>query len=42
VLDAVRGKDCRHEKTRGKRGSYLGGLIDPNATASFKYESDNE
>jgi len=42
VLGAVRGKDFRHEKTKKKRGSYRGGLIDPNATFSFKFESDDE
>lgn len=42
VLGAVRGKDFRHEKTKKKRGSYRGGAIDPNATFSFKYESDDE
>ena len=42
VLGAVRGKDFRHEKTKKKRGSYRGGSIDPNATFSFKYESDDE
>jgi outer membrane biosynthesis protein TonB len=42
VLGAVRGKDFRHEKTKKKRGSYMGGLIDANATASFKYDSDDE
>lgn len=37
----VRGKDFRHEKTKKKRGSYKGGLID-NAVNSFKFESDDE
>lgn len=42
VLGAVRGKDFRHEKTKKKRGSYKGGNIDPQATFSYKFESDNE
>ena len=36
----VRGKDFRHEKTKKKRGSYLGGKIDDGARNSFKYDSD--
>jgi len=35
-------RDFRHEKTKKKRGSYLGGAIDPNASFSFKYDSDDE
>lgn len=42
MLGAVRGKDFRHEKTKKKRGSYRGGLIDPNATFSHKFDSDDE
>jgi hypothetical protein len=42
VLGAVRGKDFRHEKTKKKRGSYKGGNIDPHATFSYKFESDDE
>eukprot|EP00775_Hariotina_reticulata_P007253 gene7253-7466_t len=42
VLGAVRGKDFRHEKTKKKRGSYKGGAIDPQATFSYKFESDEE
>eukprot|EP00198_Chlamydomonas_reinhardtii_P010892 XP_001700229.1 predicted protein [Chlamydomonas reinhardtii] len=42
VLGAVRGKDFRHEKTKKKRGSYRGGNIDPHATFSTKFESDDE
>jgi hypothetical protein len=37
----VRGKDFRHEKTKKKRGSYKGGLID-HAINSFKFDSDDE
>ncbi len=37
----VRGKDFRHEKTKKKRGSYKGGIIDNNVN-SFKFESDDE
>jgi hypothetical protein len=32
----------RHEKTKKKRGSYKGGAIDPAATFSYKFESDEE
>lgn len=42
VLAAVRGKDFRHEKTKKKRGSYKGGNIDPHASYSDKFESDDE
>lgn len=42
MLGAVRGKDFRHEKTKKKRGSYKGGAIDPQATFSYKFESDEE
>lgn len=38
----VRGKDFRHEKTKKKRGSYKGGLIDSGAICSYKFESDDE
>lgn len=38
LLLQVRGKDFRHEKTKKKRGSYRGGLIDTNANNSFKFE----
>ena len=40
VLGATRGKGFRHEKTKKKRGSYMGGKIDSSARASFKYDSD--
>lgn len=40
TLGAVRGKGFRHEKTKKKRGSYMGGKIDDNTRASFKYDSD--
>ena len=42
VLGAVRGKDFRHEKTKKKRGSYRGGLIDSGAVCSYKFESDEK
>ena len=42
VLGQVRGKDFRHEKTKKKRGSYRGGLIDSNAVCSYKFDSDGE
>lgn len=37
VLVQVRGKDFRHEKTKRKRGTYMGGSITL-ASNSFKYE----
>lgn len=40
VLGATRGKGFRHEKTKKKRGSYMGGKIDATARASIKYDSD--
>ena len=42
ILGQVRGKDFRHEKTKKKRGSYRGGLIDSNAVCSYKFDSDDE
>lgn len=40
-LMTVQGKDFKHEKTKKKRGSYRGGIIDMSAqTKSFKYDSD--
>jgi hypothetical protein len=36
------GRDFRHEKTKKKRGSYRGGNIDPHATFSIKFESDED
>lgn len=42
VLGQVKGKDFRHEKTKKKRGSYKGGLIDLQAhSIKFNY-SDEE
>jgi len=38
VLSQVRGKDFRHEKTKKKRGSYRGGVIEMNAVNSIKFE----
>lgn len=35
-------RDFRHEKTKRKRGSYRGGLIDSEATFSYKFESDDD
>ncbi|GMH32748.1 hypothetical protein BSKO_00582 [Bryopsis sp. KO-2023] len=40
VLGKVRGKDFRHEKTKKKRGSYRGGVINSNAVNSTKFDSD--
>ena len=38
-LLTVQGKDFRHEKTKKKRGSYRGGVIDASTVSkSFKYE----
>ncbi|QCD80326.1 nucleolar and coiled-body phosphoprotein 1 isoform X1 [Vigna unguiculata] len=42
ILDQVRGRDFRHEKTKKKRGSYRGGLIDLQShSVKFNY-SDEE
>ena len=42
-MGAVRGRDFKREMTKAKRsGRYTGGAIDPNATFSFKYDSDDE
>ncbi|KAF3790989.1 Nucleolar and coiled-body phosphoprotein 1 [Nymphaea thermarum] len=41
VLGQVRGKDFRHEKTKKKRGSYRGGLIDLQShSIKFSYSDD--
>ncbi|KAL8223056.1 hypothetical protein R6Q57_020455 [Mikania cordata] len=43
VLGQVRGRDFRHEKTKKKRGSYRGGLIDQQShSIKFTYNSDEE
>ncbi|KAL6777154.1 hypothetical protein ACKKBF_B20370 [Auxenochlorella protothecoides x Auxenochlorella symbiontica] len=42
ILGQVRGKDFRHEKTKKKRGSYKGGLIDSHTVSSYKFDSDGE
>ena len=39
-LRNTRGKSFRHEKTKKKRGSYRGGMIDTNAVHSIKFDSD--
>lgn len=42
-LSKVRGKDFRHEKTKRKRGTYRGGIIDTSSGTSFKFaQSDSE
>ncbi|KAL9325920.1 hypothetical protein ACSQ67_006565 [Phaseolus vulgaris] len=42
ILDQVRGRDFRHEKTKKKRGSYRGGYIDVQShSVKFNY-SDEE
>lgn len=38
VFLQVRGKDFRHEKTKKKRGSYKGGLIEVGQVNSFKFD----
>lgn len=38
VLGKVRGKDFKHEKTKKKRGSYRGGVINSNAVNSIKFD----
>lgn len=40
VLGKVRGKDFRHEKTKQKRKTYRGGIIDVNAVNSVKLSDD--
>ena len=43
MLRTVRGKDFRHEKTKRKRGTYRGGIIDMGGGKSFKFaHSDDE
>ncbi len=42
LLRQVRGKDFRHEKTKKKRGSYRGGIIDHATVNSFKFDSDDD
>ena len=42
ILGQVRGKDFRHEKTKKKRGTYRGGIIETGAVNSFKFDSDDE
>ncbi|MCL7031453.1 hypothetical protein MKW94_005737 [Papaver nudicaule] len=41
VLGQVRGKDFRHEKTKKKRGSYRGGIIDQ-GSHSIKFANSDE
>jgi len=38
ILSRVRGKDFRHEKTKKKRGSYRGGIIDVHGVNSIKFD----
>lgn len=42
ILSKVRGKDFRHEKTKKKRGTYRGGIIDMNAVHSVKLSNDDD
>ena len=41
-LKTVRGKDFRHEKTKKKRGSYRGGLIDTNVVNSVAFDNSSD
>ncbi len=41
-LRTVRGKDFRHEKTKRKRGTYRGGVIDTGSGTSFKFKHDED
>lgn len=41
ILGQVRGKDFRHEKTKKKRGTYRGGLIESGAVNSFKFDDSD-
>lgn len=40
VFRRIRG--FRHEKTKAKRSTYRGGLIDTNAVNSIKFENDDD
>jgi len=42
VLVKVRGKDFRHEKTKKKRGTYRGGLIDAHAINSVRLDDGDD
>ncbi len=42
ILSQVRGKDFRHEKTKKKRGTYRGGVIEPGMVASYKFASSDD
>jgi hypothetical protein len=42
VLGQVRGKNFRHEKTKKKRGSYKGGVIDHQSHSIKFANSDDE
>jgi hypothetical protein len=42
VLRTVRGKDFRHEKTKRKRGTYRGGVIDTGSGTSFKFSHSDD
>jgi len=42
VLAQVRGKDFRHEKTKRKRGTYRGGVIDTGSGTSFKFQNSDD
>ncbi len=41
-LRTVRGKDFRHEKTKRKRGTYRGGVIDTGSGTSFKFAASDD
>ena len=38
ILKNTRGKGFRHEKTKKKRGSYRGGIIDSQSVNSVKFD----
>lgn len=41
VLKFTKGKSFRHEKTKKKRGSYQGGLIDTHTVHSIKFDDSD-
>ena len=42
VLLQTKGKGFRHEKTKKKRGTYKGGLIDDTEVNSFKFQYSDD
>lgn len=41
-LRTVQGKKFQHEKTKRKRGTYRGGLIDTSSGHSFKFQHSDD